>query len=81
MSCMGQIDVMSLCVFDLDKKKGDQTRRMQGFMDHYLYPKKFDENRVAIQLMRHTLMHTGALRYLYDETNQVAYTWPRFEYS
>jgi hypothetical protein len=28
--------------------------------------------------MRHTLMHTGALRYPYDETNKVAYTWQTY---
>ena len=34
-------------------------------MERYLGGQKVAEHRVAIQLMRHTLMHTGALRYLY----------------
>jgi hypothetical protein len=43
-------------------------------LPHHLDAQKSEEHRVAIQLMRHTLMHTGALRYLYDETAEVAYT-------
>jgi hypothetical protein len=62
MACMGQIDVMSLCMFGPDEKPGDQTRRMQRLMEEYLDADKGEEHRVAIQLMRHTLMHTGALR-------------------
>lgn len=75
MACMGQIDVMSLCMFGPDKKKGDQTKRMQRFMEEYIDPTKVEQHRVAIQLFRHTLMHTGALNYQYDETRKIAYTW------
>jgi hypothetical protein len=53
----------------------NQTPRMQGFMERYLDAQKADEHRVAIQLMRHTLMHTGSLRFLYDEKNETGYTW------
>lgn len=78
MACMGQIDVMSYCIDGPDKKRGDQTRRMQRFMERYIDPDKSETHRVAIQLMRHTLMHTGAFRYPYDETNRIAYTWQSY---
>jgi hypothetical protein len=51
---------------------------MQLFMESYIDENKIEEHRVAIQLMRHTLMHTGALRYPYDEKNKVAYTWQTY---
>jgi hypothetical protein len=35
-----------------------------GLMEQYLDAQKADEHRVAIQLMRHTLMHTGRVRQL-----------------
>lgn len=47
--------------------------RVQSFMERYLDTQKADEHRVAIQLMRHTLMHTGALRFLYDEKNETGH--------
>lgn len=75
MACMGQIDVMSKCEFGPGEPHGGQTPRMREFMLRYLHPNKADEHRVAIKLMRHTLMHTGALRPLYDKDAQVAYTW------
>jgi hypothetical protein len=73
MACMGQIDLMSLCRYDATA--GKQTPRMKKFMQQYLGSQKTDEHRVAIQLMRHTLMHTGALRYLYDPNTKIGYTW------
>jgi hypothetical protein len=75
MACMGQLDLMSKCEFGLGEPQGGQTPRMQSFTERYLDAQKADEHRVAIQLMRHTLMHTGALRYLYEEQTQTAYTW------
>ena len=75
MACMGQIDLMSKCEFGPSEPKGGQTVRMQSFMERYLDAQKADEHRVAIQLMRHTLMHTGALRFLYEEKNETGYTW------
>jgi hypothetical protein len=75
MACMAQIDVMSFCMFGPDDEPGDQTRRMQRFMETYIDPDEVEEHRVAIQLLRHTLMHTGALRYLHDDTRRIAYTW------
>jgi hypothetical protein len=44
-------------------------------MERYLDAQKVDEHRVAIQLMRHTLMHTGALRFLHDKKTEIGYTW------
>jgi hypothetical protein len=75
---MGQIDVMSYCMFGPDREKGDQTRRLQRFMEVFIDAYKVEEHRVAIQLMRHTLMHTGALRYPYDERRKIAYTWQTY---
>ena len=75
MACMGQIDLMSKCEWGPVEPRRNQTPRMQGFMERYLDAQKADEHRVAIQLMRHTLMHTGSLRFLYDEKTETGYTW------
>ena len=75
MACMGQVDLMSKCEWGPVEPPRNQTPRMQGFMENYLDARKVDEHRVAIQLMRHTLMHTGALRYLYEPKSGTAYTW------
>jgi hypothetical protein len=75
MACMGQIDLMSKCEWGPVEPPRNQTPRMQGFMERYLDAQKADEHRVAIQLMRHTLMHTGALRFLYEEKTETGYTW------
>ncbi|OBK42078.1 hypothetical protein [Mycobacterium kubicae] len=75
MASMGQIDLMSKCEWGPTKEpRGNQTPRMQGFMERYLDGQKSGEHRVAIKLFRHTLMHTGALRPLW-EANGTAYTW------
>jgi|GEM_PF-2607452 len=75
MACMGQIDLLSKCEWGPSEPPRNQTPRMQSFMEKYLGADKADEHRVAIQLMRHTLMHTGALRYLYEPSTGTAYTW------
>lgn len=75
MACMGQIDPMSKCEWGPVEPPRNQTPRMQACMENYLDVHKVDEHRVAIQLMRHTLMHTGALRYLYEPRTGTAYTW------
>lgn len=74
-ACMGQIDLMSKCEFGEGEPTGGQSERMRDFIERYLGAQKVEEHRVAIQLMRHTLMHTGALRYLYEEKTETAYTW------
>ncbi|MDX1885820.1 hypothetical protein [Mycolicibacterium sp. 120270] len=75
MACMGQIDLMSKCEWGPVEPPRNQTPRMLAFMENYLDAQKVDEHRVAIQLMRHTLMHTGALRFLYEPKTGTAYTW------
>jgi hypothetical protein len=75
MACMGQLDLMSKCEIGPTGPPGGQTPRMQSFMERYLYAHRANEHRVAIQLMRHTLMHTGSLRYLYENQTDTAYTW------
>jgi hypothetical protein len=74
MACMGKIDLLSAYWRGEVTHRG-QTARMISFMNRYLHPGKAEENRVAVQMFRHTLMHTGALRFLYDRTNDVKYTW------
>jgi hypothetical protein len=76
MACMAQIDLMSKCEYGMgEPQPGGQTRRMRSFVERYLDSQRVDEHRVAVKLMRHTLMHTGALRFLYDAATQTAYTW------
>ncbi len=52
-----------------------QTRRMAGFLDCYVHRGKHDENCVAVQLWRHTVMHTAEARQLLDTTAGRRYTW------
>lgn len=75
MACMGQIDLMSKCEWGPNEPPRNQTPRMKKFMKRYLDAQKVDEHRVTLQLMRHTLMHTGELRYLYNKRTQTGYTW------
>jgi hypothetical protein len=75
MACMGQIDLMSKCEWGPVEPPRNLTPRMQGFMERYLDAQKADEHRVAIQLMRHALIHAGALRFLYDKKTETGYTW------
>lgn len=70
MAILGQIDTLSLCCGN----GGGQTR-LTKFLDEYMHPGKRDVNPVAVKMLRHVLMHTGALRYLYEEKDQTAYTW------
>jgi hypothetical protein len=72
MVCMGRIDLLSAY---WKGDTGKQTARMRDFMNSYLDPAKSDEHRIMIQMFRHTLMHTGGLRFLYDKNNHARYTW------
>lgn len=74
MTCLAQIDVLSVYEKGVIKRK-EQTPRMQSFLDRHLRSGRSEEHRVAIELFRHKLMHTGALRYVYDTTTNTAYTW------
>ena len=73
MATLGQIDTLSVC-HGGNASQG-QTPRMIAFLDRYLYPGRLDVHRAVVQMLHHTLMHTGALRYLYDPDSKIAYTW------
>ena len=73
MATLGQIDTLSVC--DRGGSRRDQTKRMVAFLETYVRPGSIEMHRVVVQMLRHTLMHTGALRYLYDCGNTTAYTW------
>src|ERR1700694_3008348 len=75
MACMGQIDLISKCEFGKGEPQGGQTPRMRSLMERYLDATKLEEHRVTIQLMRHTPMHTGELRFLYEKKTETGYTW------
>jgi hypothetical protein len=75
MAAMAQLDVMSQCWNGPREPKGGQTARIRSFMREYLDDRKLEEHRIAVQLLRHTTMHTGALRPIYDPTTDCAYTW------
>jgi len=74
MACMGKIDVLSSFWSGQLGSRG-QTCRMILFMDRYLHPGRHEEHQVAVQMFRHTLMHTGSLRFLYNRTTKTRYTW------
>jgi len=73
MATLGQIDTLSVC--NGAGPRPGQTSRMVAFLETYVRPGKADTHRVVVQMLRHTLMHTGALRYLYDSGSMTAYTW------
>lgn len=56
-------------------KRNDQTKRMVAFLNKYTQPGKDEESQVAVQLWRHTLMHTAAPCRLHDDTTGKDYTW------
>jgi hypothetical protein len=74
MAIFGQIDTLSLCC-----SNGGGKDRSEKFLDDYIHPDKRDVNPVAAKMLRHTLMHTGALRYIYDNKCTTVYTW-RFHF-
>jgi hypothetical protein len=73
MAILGQIDTLSVC--HGENAGQGQTPRMTAFLDRYVHPGRLDVHRAVVQMLRHTLMHTGALRYLYDPDSKIAYTW------
>lgn len=70
MAILGQIDTLSLCCGN-----GGGKRRLKKFLDDYIHPGKDDVHPVVVKMLRHALMHTGTLRYIYDEKSQTVYTW------
>jgi hypothetical protein len=73
MATLGQIDTLSVC--DRGGPRRDQRKRMVDFLETYVRPGRVDMHRVVVQMLRNTLMHTGALRYLYHSESMTAYTW------
>jgi hypothetical protein len=73
MALLGLIDSLSYC--DQGQAGKEQTPRMHDFLDEYAYPGRSDAHRILVQMFRHTLMHTGKMRCLFDATTGVAYTW------
>lgn len=72
MATLGQIDTLSRCN---DGAEPSQTKQMVCFLENYVHSGKGDMHRVVVQMLRHTPMHTGALRYFYDLDDKTAYTW------
>jgi hypothetical protein len=73
MATLGQIDTLSVC--NGAGPRPGQTSRMVAFLETYVRPGTVDMHRLVVQMLRHALMHTGALRYLYDSGSMTAYTW------
>jgi hypothetical protein len=74
MVCLSKIDFLSSLYTGQVGSRG-QTLRMKQFIDKYLYPGRREEQDVAVQLFRHTLIHTGKLRFLYSKKYRAKYTW------
>jgi len=75
MACMGKVDQYS----KLWKGPGrdDQTQRMIDFLAEFVYPMpEFRRTHsVVVQMFRHSLMHTGEIRAIFDKDEGVGYTW------
>ena len=56
----------------------NQTKRMVGFLDRYMYPNLPEENEVVVKMFRHILMHTGELRFLAWPSRRTVYTWSNY---
>lgn len=72
MSCFARIDLYSRYWRGTNEK---QTLRMRDFLGEYVYPNRLEENRVAVQMWRHTLMHTSEPRRLRDRRTGMEYMW------
>jgi hypothetical protein len=48
---------------------------MVAFLDRYTYPGQTEENELVVKMFRHTLMHTGELRFVAWPTKGYVYTW------
>jgi len=71
MDCFAALDVVSR---HWEGKDRPRTPRMRDFMDKYVAPDR-EANDVAIQMWRHTLMHTGKPRDLLDSRTGIRYRW------
>jgi hypothetical protein len=70
MSCFSLVDALSRCRYD-DR---EQTVRMRRFLADYMGVSA-DAATVAVQLWRHTLMHTAKPRTLDDPASGHSYRW------
>ncbi|MDQ6949452.1 MAG: hypothetical protein M3256_25180 [Actinomycetota bacterium] len=77
MATLGQIDALAACWCGTLGTR-TQTSRMHDFLDTYMYPGRRDVHRAVVQMLRHSLMHTGALRYIYDRETGGVLTWRVF---
>jgi hypothetical protein len=75
MTIFARVDLLSRYWEGRRNQRGEQTKRMVGFLDQYVWRGKHAENCVAVQLWRHTLMHTGQGRLLTDPDTGDIYTW------
>ena len=71
MACMAKVEHLSLCRFP---NGGNQTTRMTRMLNA-MYPGRAEEHAVVIQMFRHTLMHTGELRFVASQDRSTLYTW------
>lgn len=77
MATLGQVDALAACWRGTLATK-TQTSRMHDFLDTYMYSGRRDVHRAVVQMLRHSLMHTGALRYIYDRETGRVLTWRVF---
>jgi hypothetical protein len=78
MACMARVDQYSAFwkgVIQGDRT--DQTQRMIDFLATFVYPLPTFAcvHSVAVKMFRHSLMHTGAMRFAFDRREGVGYTW------
>lgn len=72
MGAFSQVDIWS--ALWAGTLRGNQTKRMRRFLDRFM---NRDEtaNMLAVQLYRHTLMHTGRPRLLFDGATGVTHSF------
>jgi len=78
MASMGRVDQYSaFWKGAIQGDRTDQTQRMIDFLATFVYPlPEFERvHSVAVKMFRHSLMHTGALRFAFDRHEGVGYTW------
>jgi hypothetical protein len=78
MACMGRVDQYSaLWQGTILGDRSDQTQRMIDFLATFVYPLSSHErvHSVVVKMFRHSLMHTGVLRFAFDRGEGVGYTW------
>lgn len=72
MACMSKLDFLSL---SMDPRNKSQSARMVEFLDRYVAASKPKENRLILKMLRHSLMHSGTLRFMTNKAKTEVYTW------